>query len=446
VYFWRIMCARTQAILIMQNSHNIPAPALLRRIGLTPGKKSLVFFISLVAITIPMEHAYSSFAVICFVLFSLLSARRSTFSFTTAMALPMALYALMALSLLWTHDLKVSATALAKESALLFLPLAFCFNRNLTHRSLTAVLKNFSLAMCLFGIYLVGRALVRYVLVGNPAVFFYNELASEKISIYLATFFSLALFFFLVQKKKTYWGYVATIFMLCMVMLLSKKSIILADVAIICLYYLFYSGLLKKTRWMLIGLFCVAGGGFIFFGNLTEGWQFLNKPEDGKHIVSVQEALSKPVFDTTDYFDGVSFRAYRVRVLAELSREGSFALTGSGLNTSGIQVTQIAHKHNTLHRGWEIVPYNKLNFHNQFMEAYADLGIVGLVLVVAMVLYSLVRAIKTKYFIHIAFAILMISLFLTESFLWRQKGVVFFTLFYSLFNNLKPSGLIKHSK
>ncbi|MES2487348.1 MAG: hypothetical protein V4581_15555, partial [Bacteroidota bacterium] len=347
---------------------------LLRRIGLAPGKKSLVFFISLVAITIPMEHAYSSFAVICFVLFSLLSARRSTFSFTTAMALPMALYALMALSLLWTHDLKVSATALAKEAALLFLPLAFCFNRHLRFSSLNAILKNFSFAMCLFGIYLVGRALVRYALEGNPAVFFYNELASEKISIYLATFFSLALFFFLVQEKKTYWGYVATIFMLCMVMLLSKKSIILTDVAIVCLYYLFYSGLLKKTRWLLIGLFCVAGAGFILFGNLTERWQPLSKQEHDKHIVSLQEALNKPVFDTTDYFNGISFRVYRARVLTEMSQEGTFVLTGSGLNTSGMQVTQIAHKHNTLHSGWEIVPYNKLNFHNQYMEAYADLG------------------------------------------------------------------------
>jgi len=42
---------------------------------------------------------------------------------------------------------------------------------------------------------------------------------------------------------------------------------------------------------------------------------------------------------------------------------------------------------------------------------------------------------KSKDFIHFVFAFLMISLFLTESFLWRQRGVVFFTMLYCLFNS-----------
>jgi O-antigen ligase len=45
------------------------------------------------------------------------------------------------------------------------------------------------------------------------------------------------------------------------------------------------------------------------------------------------------------------------------------------------------------------------------------------------------NALKSKDFIHFAFSILMISLFLTESFLWRQRGVVFFTVMYCLFNS-----------
>ena len=49
------------------------------------------------------------------------------------------------------------------------------------------------------------------------------------------------------------------------------------------------------------------------------------------------------------------------------------------------------------------------------------------------------NAIKSKDFVHIAFAILMISLFLTESFLWRQRGVLFFMIFYCLFNTMNQS-------
>ncbi len=36
------------------------------------------------------------------------------------------------------------------------------------------------------------------------------------------------------------------------------------------------------------------------------------------------------------------------------------------------------------------------------MEAYADLGIFGLALVLIMVVYNLVKGVKTKYFVHIA--------------------------------------------
>jgi hypothetical protein len=53
-----------------------------------------------------------------------------------------------------------------------------------------------------------------------------------------------------------------------------------------------------------------------------------------------------------------------------------------------------------------------------------------------MVLVNLKTAINRKDFVHFSFAILIISLFLTESFLSRQRGVLFFTLFYCIYNSL----------
>jgi len=48
---------------------------------------------------------------------------------------------------------------------------------------------------------------------------------------------------------------------------------------------------------------------------------------------------------------------------------------------------------------------------------------------------SLFTGLKRKDFVHISFTVLMISLFLTESFLWRQRGVIFFTGMYCLLNS-----------
>ncbi|KOS07094.1 hypothetical protein AM493_14405 [Flavobacterium akiainvivens] len=432
----------------MQNNYNAPISVLLRRIGITPGKKSLVFFISLVAVTVPAAHVYNSFAVICFVLFSVLSASRNNMKPAGALLIPIALYGLMALSLLWSPNTKITAAALGKEAALLFIPLAFILNRPLPPRSINAVLKNFSLAMCVFAIFLIGRAFVRYVIEGNPAVFFNNELASQSISVYLATFFSLALFVFLVKERQTYWGYAATAFLLVMVMLLSRRVIIITDLFIIAAYYIITPGFMVKKRIMLISGFFVLGAAFIAFGNLSGQTFPTNKNLQGsnQHTVSISEAWNKDTFSPHDGFTGPAFRAYRARMLVQMSQEKGFILTGAGLNASGAKVQQIAQQDNTTHTGWDNTPYSKLNFHNQYMEIYADLGIFGLILVLVLVVYNFVKAVKNKYFIHIAFSILMISLFLTESFLWRQKGVVFFTLFYCLFNDYKPLRQLKKTQ
>lgn len=407
-----------------------------------------MFFITLVAVTIPAAHVYNSFALICFVLFSILSASRHNVKWNLALLLPIALYGLMALSLLWSPDLKISGAALSKEAVLLFIPLAFILNRPLPPRSINAVLKNFSLAMCVFAIFLIGRAFVRYIIEGNPAVFFNNELASQSISVYLATFFSLALFVFLAKERQTYWGYAATVFLLIMVMLLSRRAIIITDLFIITAYYSTAPGFSKIQRVKLISGFFAVGAVFIVFGNFS-GQKFPSGKtlqQEQKHTVSLSEAWNRKTFTPQDGFTGPSFRMYRTRVLLQMSQEKDFVFTGAGLNASNVKVQQIARQDNTTHPGWDGTPYSQLNFHNQYLEIYADLGIFGLVLILLLVAYNLVKAVKNKYFIHIAFAILMISLFLTESFLWRQKGVVFFTLFYCLFNDYKPLGQLKKTR
>ena len=80
--------------------------------------------------------------------------------------------------------------------------------------------------------------------------------------------------------------------------------------------------------------------------------------------------------------------------------------------------------------------YQKKNFHNQYIQVFSELGFIGFVFLILILFVNLKNALKNKDFTHIVFAILMISLFLTESFLWRQRGVVFFTAFYCLFNTI----------
>ena len=79
--------------------------------------------------------------------------------------------------------------------------------------------------------------------------------------------------------------------------------------------------------------------------------------------------------------------------------------------------------------------YEGFNFHNQYVQNFAELGFIGFLFLIVILFFNIKNALKRKDFIHISFAILMISLFLTESFLWRQTGALYFIIFYCLFNN-----------
>ena len=151
--------------------------------------------------------------------------------------------------------------------------------------------------------------------------------------------------------------------------------------------------------------------------------------EKGVHNISIYEAWNNESFTPNDYFSGTALRSYQARVFLEFLKEEPIFLKGFGLNASQKMLVEKERKYN-LYNG-----YGNFNFHNQYIQNFAELGVIGLIVLLVLLAMNLKNAIKNKDFIHISFAVLMISLFLTESFLCRQRGVVFFTAFYCLFNS-----------
>jgi O-antigen ligase len=112
-------------------------------------------------------------------------------------------------------------------------------------------------------------------------------------------------------------------------------------------------------------------------------------------------------------------------------------LTGYGANATDEKIRQKRIEHQ-LYQGYDV-----FNFHNQYIQFFAEIGIIGFIICIIMVFVNLKIAINRKDFVHFSFAILIISLFLTESFLARQRGVIYFTLMYCLFMSFSPKGNIK---
>lgn len=432
----------------MTNNYNSSRSDLLKRIGLSPSKRLLVFLVSAVLITIPFGYAYNSVAIILFVLYSFLSAKKCDFSFSTWLLLPMLLFLLIVVSLSWSIDFTRTLRAISREAALFFIPLAFCFNKQLIRMGGRKILKNLSVGMCFFGLYFLGRAVVRYSYGGNLNVFLYNELSTPVITpVYLSSLFSMAFFYFISVKNKKVLDYAATVFVAVLIGLLLNKVIIIIDVFLAVVYIVFYSKLRKAIK-LLFGLVIIAlTAGFAYYAKTNGGLPaeyISNTPEitalavEGLplHSVTLKEAWCKPLFNENDYFNGTAFRVYQLRIFKEMLQENGVFFTGYGLSASLDKIEAKAKEHNVFEGGVLNQRYNRQNFHNQYVEAFADLGIIGFVLLLLILLLNLKNAVLSKDFIHIAFAILMIALLLTESFLWRQRGVVFFTVFYCLFNGI----------
>lgn len=423
---------------------------LLRRIGLAPSKKLLSFFIVAIFATLPLGYAYNSLAIVLFVLYSFLSYRKQDIAGKYIIILPILLYLLMVASFSWSIDAKATIKALSKEAALFFIPAAFFFNRKILNISRRSILKSISILMCFFAFFYFIRAFIRYLLTSDEGVFFHNELATPQVSaLYLSAIFSVAYFYFLSVKNKRFFDYFGLVIISLMLSLLLVKTIIAIDIALTVVYVVFFSRVSGKSRIARTLFFLALTTGFIYVSKNTNVFpaeytsnipemELLAKENLPLHTVTVNEAWSKERFSENDYFNGTAFRIYQLRIFKELIQEDPMVWMGYGLNASMKKIEEKSAEHNVFEGGILNHRYARQNYHNQYIEVFSDLGIAGLVLLLAMLFINLKNAFSAKDFVHIAFAILMIALLLTESFLWRQRGIVLFILLYCLFNIKLP--------
>jgi O-antigen ligase len=72
-----------------------------------------------------------------------------------------------------------------------------------------------------------------------------------------------------------------------------------------------------------------------------------------------------------------------------------------------------------------------LNAHNQYLETLLDIGWLGLALLLGLLGYGLVWGWRQNKLLAL-FMLISILAFATESYLEAQKGIVFFTLFWTI--------------
>lgn len=87
-----------------------------------------------------------------------------------------------------------------------------------------------------------------------------------------------------------------------------------------------------------------------------------------------------------------------------------------------------------------IMPLNeKLNTHNQFLETFIGLGILGAISLLLLIFYSLIDGFRTENILLVCFLLIIISNFMFEAMLNTQAGTIFFAFFYSLLSLSKTT-------
>ena len=429
--------------------------------------KTNISFLPLVLllVSIPLSLGISNVFLVLFIASVLLNKNKSKFALNFVFILPVILFLWMCLSYFWSIDPTRTLKSIPKEIALLAIPFAFS-KVSITKKQAANLIRIYSFAMVFFVLYYLFRAAIRYVITQDARVFFYHGENEDDYglvpkllnAIHFSVFIAIAFFYFFTQEIKTKLNIWLTFLLFTFIILLSSKNIILVVLILIFIYLFFYSRIANKMRLRNLIVMLTILLLMFSFGTIKDRFQaefqqntakslssnVIRKSAQNVHNISVYEAWNNEKFYPNAFFPGTAFRVYQARIFFEFLKEEPIFWKGFGLNASLIKTEEKGIKNNVFLGDDNQEGYQKKNFHNQYIQNFAELGVIGFLLLIIILSLNLKAAIKSKDFVHIAFAILMISLFLTESFLWRQRGVMFFMLFYCLFNTMNQSKIEKN--
>ena len=399
-------------------------------------QKLIGLSITLLLASLPLPFAFINIAFGLLVLAVILNYKQLHFKFSYALLIPVVYYFLCVGSLSWTIEAKETSKYLSKGLFFLALPILFSFLPKLKIEKRQAIFNNYSYLMTIATIFYLLRALYRFIKTGESHYFFYHDLVTLEVNaIYISLFISFAFINLFIKKNKQWYDFLAVFLLFAFLILLSSKNVIIITILGIIVSFCYNKSILKKKNILLIlavfFILMIPLGSKIKerfdleIQNTTENV----KLENGIINVSIENAWEQDSFGPQYYFNGTAFRLYQIRLFKEFLNEDHIFWTGYGASASQDKIIE-KQKINKL-----VEYYGTLNFHNQYIQSFAELGIIGVILLCLMVVFNWIKAIKNRDFVFLFFTILTTSIMFTESLFHRQRGIVFFILLYCIFHS-----------
>jgi O-antigen ligase len=267
-----------------------------------------------------------------------------------------------------------------------------------------------------------------YFFTGETGSFFYHRFASplKLNAIYFSVFILIALGYLVKEiavpgiRNGIYQA--AIILLLICLFLLSSKMMIAAGLPVF-LFYLVQSTRRKFIKYMI-------GGGVL----VTLLVLFITQNPLRKRFSEINITGFTKVLSQTDYhdqkFNGLSLRLVLWKLGLETIKENGNILTGFGGERYHEQMNRKIEAYGLYSGNTDLEDngYKNYNMHNQYIESYMQFGIGGLFLILAAFTFGFYHAFKKGKRILIYILAIFSLVFLTESFIETQAGIVAFTI------------------
>lgn len=340
--------------------------------------------------------------------------------------LSLALFLLYVLGWVRSEDKSAAAFALEKKMSLVLLPAIMLSMKPLSQRWLQHLFSVFVGSTLIFML-LAFICSGLYFLHGHSSqVFFYHRLVQplglSAITASCFCFISFILLFYISDVKGVLRFILALFFLGSLLMLASKMMLVL--LLLIGLVYLIKGRHRRLQLLMLLTLVFLMT--FTFFTNNPVQNRFSDLSGFSFSFIN------QPHYTAEDYFDGLSLRAVFIRFTCELLTERKSWILGLGTGDAEAALKQkIAASGMYTGKGLTDmdIGYLEYSFHNQYLQELAESGLLGLIFLLAWLLYAFKIAIRRRNFWMLSILVVFTVGSLSEAWLELQIGLVLFLVF-----------------
>ncbi|MDC8005071.1 O-antigen ligase family protein [Aureisphaera galaxeae] len=380
------------------------------------------YLLAALLISLPLPYAFSSITTIVLgslAFFSFLIHKKVVWK--KAYWAPFGLFLLMVCSLLWSENVDKSMRGLERQLPFLILPLAFLFMPTLSKDIWKKVLYRFAVGIALFALFFIAVAAFKYIQNGNREDLFYHGLVAvfELNAIYVSCMTALSLLYMAFYAKRSWFNVAVAGILFVFLLLLSSKNMVI--VTLLCAFIGFWISkrFFSKKRVLILGVVAIGAVVAFLFSPLKQRME-------EEFTSNVKEVLTCEEFNRVYPWTGTTIRLFQARIFYEMANENDTFLSGFGINASQEKIVE---KQNHYNLYWG---YNVYNFHNQYIQAFSELGVFGFVGILLLLFFMLKGYLNTRELFLLFFLIVMASVFVTESYIWRQRGMLHFLVLYGM--------------